>query len=93
MKGEVAVFDVDCGLEVPKLSSWIAESFNAREVGSLRWMVELDGAACIVELTRCEPRTVGRLMLPRTRMRVEGHPQALAEYKRLFMLRFASAGG
>ena len=93
MKDEVAIFDADCGLEVAKLSSWIAESLNAREVGSLRWMVELDGAACIVELTRCEPRTVGGLMLPRTRMHIEGHPQALAEYKRLFMLRFASAGG
>lgn len=89
----MAVFDADCGLEVARLVSWIAGSLNARELGSLRWTVELDGAACIVELTCCEPRVVGKLALPCTRMHVEGCPEALAEYKRLFARHFFSAGG
>ena len=48
---------------------------------------------CMVTLTPLENRSVGKVTLERTHLRVEGTKEAVDSFMRLFTLRFISAGG
>jgi hypothetical protein len=93
MEETVGTLQLECGIEAELLSAWIVESLESREVGESRWVVELADGPCVVTLTVGDPRKVRELRIPRTFLCVTGAQEALTAFKRLFMLRFASAGG
>lgn len=83
----------ECGIEYADLRGWLEDELGlcADERGV--WHFEHAGDECAVTLVAMEPRVVGRLALPCTELLAEGGTGAAEEFRRRFILRFASAGG
>ena len=82
----------DCGISMARLAGWLDEELRlARDEGG--WVFCHEGSICHVTLDRLENRKLGSYSIERTMLSAEGDDGALAEFERLFTLRFASAGG
>lgn len=86
------VLDLDCGIAAGQLEEWLGREL-CLELRGGAWAFGHEGAMCTVELTALEPRALGSVMLERNCLRISGDESAVDELYRLFILRFASAGG
>ena len=84
--------ELDCGISMDRLSSWLDDELRLEHEGA-GWAYRHDGFTCHVELSSLERRPLGRVSIERTLLSAEGDDAAVAEFKRLFTFRFASAGG
>lgn len=74
------------------LSRWLDDELNLAYLGEGTWIFENAGE-CSIALSKLPPRSFKHLELERTRMQVIGPENVVAEFYRLFELRFLSAGG
>lgn len=68
-------------------------STQANPEGARSYEFPAGESCCMVTLTPLENRSVGKVTLERTHLRVEGTQEAVDSFMRLFTLRFISAGG
>ena len=82
----------DCGISMARLASWLDEELRLDREGD-SWAFNQGVATCRVTLKPLENRPLGSYSIERTMLSAEGDEAALAEFERIFTLRFASAGG
>ena len=84
--------DLDCGISYARIASWLDDELALpRDQG--RWLYVCGTESCLIALEPLENRTLGNISLERTHLNVDGDPAAIASFKKLFTLRFISAGG
>ena len=84
--------DLDCGIACTRIASWLDDDLTLSYAeGS--WTYTAQGQSCRIALEPLENRTLGHVSLERTHLTAQGDPDALAEFEKLFTLRFISAGG
>lgn len=76
----MALIEEECGVDPARIRAWLDTRPDA-------------GLACQMRLEELEPRTVGLLVLPRSKVTISGEPAACEELYRKFFLAFMSAGG
>ena len=84
--------ELDCGIACNRICAWLDDEL-ALTRGSSAWVYVSDGGRCLVETHALEPRAFGRIALERTSLVISGDEQAIASFRKLLTLRFASAGG
>lgn len=84
--------DLDCGISHARIAAWLDD-----ELGLARsnegWEFAIENHACFVKVSPLESRVFGTIALERSHLVVNGDAEALAEFEKLFTLRFISAGG
>lgn len=84
--------DLDCGISCARIASWLDDELSLSFTqGS--WTYTTQDQSCRIALEPLENRTLGRVSLERTHLTAQGGSDALAEFEKLFTLRFISAGG
>ena len=84
--------DLDCGISCARISLWLDDEL-ALDSDRGSWTYAAHGQSCSIALEPLENRTLGHVSLERTHLTAQGGPDALAEFEKLFTLRFISAGG
>ena len=84
--------ELDCGIAKARIDAWLDDELGLAREGERR-SFRFRGEACAVATAALEGRSLGAIELERTSLKVEGDPQAVEEFMRLFTLRFMSAGG
>ncbi len=80
--------ELDCGIAKARIDAWLDD-----ELCLEGRVFNCEGKTCTVATAALESRPLGAIKLERTSLHVEGEPQAVEEFMRLFTLRFMSAGG
>lgn len=84
--------ELDCGIQYGRIATWLdAELCLPREGED--WVFACDGATCRVSASPLECRAIGGIELERTLLAACGEQGAIDAFRRLFTLRFVSAGG
>ena len=83
---------LDCGICERRIASWLAGEADLEHIDS-GWVFSFEGGQCRIVISPLEARTLGCVSIERCELAVEGDDAAIDEFTRLFMLRFASAGG
>lgn len=84
--------ELDCGIAHERIRAWLEDELALDEASGAYAYLE-DGSRCRVEIRALDPRAFGSISLERTSLVVSGENRAVASFRRLFELRFVSAGG
>ena len=84
--------ELDCGISCERITAWLDAELGLRREGD-GWAFSVAGTSCHVTATPIAGRAIGRVEIERTLLRADGAQEAADELQRLFILRFASAGG
>ena len=96
MTSERERIEVDCGIACERIRTWLDDelSLERRPAGeSDVWVFTAEGGRCVIEIAPLEPRTLGRVAIERTSVAITGDDSTIARFRKLFTLRFVSAGG
>ena len=84
--------DLDCGISHARIAAWLNDEL-ALVQSDEGWVFSSESHTCLVKASPLESRVFGTIALERSRLMVSGEAEALAEFEKLFTLRFISAGG
>lgn len=84
--------ELDCGISHERIVGWLNDERGLPSANG-GWTFAYNGSTCRVFADDLGKQTINRVTLERTLLRIEGDPQAVEEFMRLFTLRFVSAGG
>ena len=84
---------LDCGIAYDRIAHWLDDELAIPRNPEGCWTFDALSNSCSIQLTPLGSSTVGPLSFERTELVVEGDAACVAEFYRLFTLRFISAGG
>ena len=86
------IIDFDCGIAMSRITAWLADELSL-PVEDGAWVYSVGQRTCRIEVHPLQSRTLGAVRLERTHFIARGDAEAIAELRKLFTLRFVSAGG
>ena len=86
------IIDFDCGIAMGRITTWLTDELSL-PVEDGAWVYSAGQQTCLIEVHPLQSRTLGAVNLERTHFIAHGDAEAIAELRKLFTLRFMSAGG
>ena len=86
------IIDLDCGIAMNRITRWLDDELALPAVGD-SWVYRENQHACTIQVRPLANRRIATLSLERTHLLAQGDATAIESFRKLFTLRFISAGG